>query len=478
MKNTIITISPSNNLFRELGNNTYNFTDLISEFIDNSIAAKKDEEITTISIEIGFSKLLESKSYFKITDNAKGIPRDYLGKALSPAGTSGGTNLNEHGLGMKQAIAALGTLEYLITKTDFDSQAIEINELKFGDITAKFIDVDFKSGTEIKITNISSIVPISPQKYTQNIIPLLGARYRRFLKKDNPKIELSIKVVNIDKNIEDYNWIVHEIAPIYFHSKTRRNEPMIEKKEIKGRNWKARLTFGYAPEEKQYEELGIDSPKHYMPYKVSIGKQGLDIINNDRVIKFHQLSELDLVTTRHNKYNYIRGEIELIFGFTTAITKNNIISDANFSELTKQIKTLLDKENFLNKKTFPDEISEELLRDRLKYHFETRKLHRIDSVQKEYAIEGLGGFVDLLANNEPWELKVGDASGLDVYQLFAYMDMGNFETGYLVANNFKTGAEAAANFIKTKHKKTIMLIKREELPINHPITEEELKKYS
>ena len=40
----IIKITPSDNLFRELGNNTYDFVDLISEFIDNSIAAKVEDE--------------------------------------------------------------------------------------------------------------------------------------------------------------------------------------------------------------------------------------------------------------------------------------------------------------------------------------------------------------------------------------------------------------------------------------------------
>lgn len=50
-----INIAPSDNLFKELGNNTYDFVDLISEFIDNSIAAK-DEEILDVKITIGLSK--------------------------------------------------------------------------------------------------------------------------------------------------------------------------------------------------------------------------------------------------------------------------------------------------------------------------------------------------------------------------------------------------------------------------------------
>ena len=214
-----------------------------------------------------------------------------------------------------------------------------------------------------------------------------------------------------------------------------------------------------------------------MPYKVSINKQGLDIINNDRVIKFHQLSEIGLVATRHNKYNYIRGEIDLINGFTTAITKNNIIIDNNFNELIEKIKEILNSKGYLEKKSYPDEIPENLLRDRLKKFFKSSKMFKKNNVQTEYPVEGLGGFIDILADGEPWELKVNEADGLDVYQLFAYMDMGNFEKGYLVAKSFKTGAESAANFINKNHNKTIELIERNEFPINNPPTDEEVEKY-
>ena len=478
-----INIKPSDNLFKELGNNTYDFVDLISEFIDNSIAAKLNDEILDLKIVIGISKYNEKESYFMIKDNAGGIKREYLEKALSPGATSGGKTLNEHGLGMKQAIAALGTLDYLKTKAKDDDKATQINELKFGEVDAELVDVEFNHGTEIKVTNINSIVPISPQKYTQNIIPLLGARYRRFLKEDNPKMKLEIELKSFLYNEKSkcHSWEVKAIEPVYFHPNTRRNEPIINKMELKGKKWKARITFGYAPSDKQYEDLGLEEPKNYMPYRVSINKQGLDIINNDRVIKFHQLSEIGLVTTRHNKYNYIRGEIDLIYGFTTAITKNNIIRDNNFEELIIKIKELLDKKQCLNKKSYPDEIPENLLRDRLKKIFETSKMNKKWNVKVEYPVEGLGGFIDILAEGregfEVWELKANEATGLDVYQLFAYMDMGNFDKGYLLAKSFKTGAESAAQFINKNHNRTIELVESEEFNINNPPTEDELKKY-
>ena len=89
----------------------------------------------------------------------------------------------------------------------------------------------------------------------------------------------------------------------------------------------------------------------------------------------------------------------------------------------------------------------------------------------------MGGYIDILADDEPWELKIGDADGLDVYQLFAYMDMGNFKNGYLVAKSFKTGAKVAVDFINSNHEKNINLVERKYFPINEQPSDDELKNY-
>ena len=50
--NSIISVQASDNIFRELGNNTYDFKDLISELIDNSIAAKTNDKQLNVKIVI------------------------------------------------------------------------------------------------------------------------------------------------------------------------------------------------------------------------------------------------------------------------------------------------------------------------------------------------------------------------------------------------------------------------------------------
>lgn len=478
-----VTVEPSDNIFNELGNNTYNFVDLISELIDNCIAALIEDKFLNVDIEIGLSESDKESSFFLIRDNASGIPRDKLGKAVSPAALSGGRSLNEHGLGMKQAVASMGKLKYLATKTNVDSEAIIIEEFKYGDLLPKSAHVDWEHGTEICITNLKDIVPKASQTFTKSVSTFLGARYRRFLKRDNPKMELTIKLLDIDDFDTDGNppvinqWEVEEIKPTYFHPNKRRNEPVLSKKKFSGTGWKAEFTFGYAPTDEEYGEMGLEIPKHYEPYKVSLPKQGFDLIKNDRVIKFHQLSELGLIATRHNTYNNIRGEIDLIKGFTTSITKNFILRDAHMEDLISQLKEFLEEKKFSEKKTYPDEIPEKLLRDRLATHLKARTIDPKINIKTEYAIEGLGGFIDILADKEAWELKLNPAGGLDVYQLFAYMDMGKINKGYLIAPEFKTGAKSAVDFIKSKHKKEILLVKSGEFPILSTPTAEEMRKY-
>lgn len=472
-----ITVTPSSNIFSELGNNTYEYVDLLSELIDNAIAAKYEDNLLEIKIVIGVSSNKPKEQYFLIRDNAMGIKFDKLGDAISPGALSGGSGLNEHGLGMKEAIASIGALDYLLTKTKKDNKAHKVDKFDWGDLDVDEVNVDWSNGTEIKIKNLNPIVDLSKINYSRTYIKALGARYRRFLKPSAPKMSLLIEMQDIDNNQLMEGWTVTEIKPIYFHPNKRQNCPVVEKNKFSGKEWEAELTFGYAPTDEQYEELGVGAPDKFNPYHVSINKQGLDIIRNDRVIKFHQLSEIEIVSVRHSDYNSIRGEIDLKKGFRTAITKNSLIYDEHFSELLKELNTFLNdpKKGYLKRKTWPDEIPENILRDRLAKHLKERSIDPKKEVATEYPVEALGGFIDILADKEAYEIKVTQASGIDIYQLFAYLDMGKLDTGIFVALNYSTGARETAKYINEKYKKKIILAKIEEFPINFPLAKNEIE---
>ena len=482
----LINVLASNNIFTELGNNTYDYKDLVSELIDNSVAARLPGELLHVTIELEVDNDMKPLR-FVISDDASGIPDAKLGIAISPAALQTDGSLNEHGLGMKQAVAAMGRLESLVTKTSDNETAYLVPEFRFGEINVDAVPFDRSRGTTLTIKDPKSIVVTNATSYTRTIVPYLGARYRRFLRPDNLAMNLSIRMWQGTPQNLLYTWEVKEVRPIYFHPNTRENRPVFGKFPLEGEGWKAELTFGYAPKDAtEYEELGVDVPNKFHPYHVAIGTQGLDIILHDRVILFHQLTEIEITNQRHSDYNSVRGEIVLLNGFSTAITKNSIIHDRHFRELLTTVRDILTgekagpggrKENYIQHKRYPEEIPEDLLRDRLAEWLTNNPLQMKANVSKEYSIEGVEGFVDILADGEAWELKRDQASALDVYQLFMYMDIGDLKKGYLVAKDFTGGASVAAKAVQDRHNKLIVLAPREQFPINHPPTALEREEY-
>ncbi len=479
-------VVPSDNIFKELGKNTYDYKDLVSELIDNSIAARRSDRLLVVNIDLLVDDNQKATDFI-IKDNAQGIAPERLGPAITPAGIQSSNSLNEHGLGMKQAVSALGKLNYLATKTANESKARVIREFKFGNITTYFADVDFDSGTEIAISDVNPIVVSHATSITRSLIPYLGARYRRFLRPDNKILDLSL--ANKRKTTGDvlYDWKVEEVKPIYFHPSTRSNRPVIFKHPLQGEGWRAELTFGYAPQsDAEYEELGVASPSKFHPYYVSFSKQGLDIIRHDRVILFTQLSEVGIIDSRHPDYNNIRGEIDLLEGFATAITKNSIIEDDHFNKCIEKVRKILrgeepgprgETKNYLKSKTYPEELPEDLLRDRLATWLQNNPLNKKAAVDTEFVVQGIEGYIDILADSEAWEIKTIQANAADVYQLFMYMDVGNIEKGYLIAKDFTTGARVAIRHISEKHKKEIVLATLDQFPINQTPSEEERSDY-
>ncbi len=161
-----INVPPSDRIFEELGRNTYDYKDLLSELIDNALAARVKNKLLKITIDIYVDENNEPVE-FSIIDNASGIPSDKLGLAISPAGIQSQDSLNEHGMGMKQAVGALGRLKYLATKTKNDKKARLIKEFQFGNIDTFLVDFPNQSGTEINITKVNAIVSTNPGRYTR-----------------------------------------------------------------------------------------------------------------------------------------------------------------------------------------------------------------------------------------------------------------------------------------------------------------------
>lgn len=474
-------VKASDRVFDVLGNNDYNDVDMISELIDNAVAARPDDEDLNIYIEIGLSDEHPSESYFLIRDDASGISFDELPEAISPAGSTSSSShpLNEHGLGMKQAVSAAGELAYLKTKPADEDSATVVDEFSYGNIDYQTEDVSWERGTEIKITNLKEMLRNSAQIYDCRIKSYLGARYRRLIGHPEDNLEITMKWKDIDGG-ETRKIIPDDIRPVYFHPNTRVNDPVVHKKEFsgsEGRGWKVQLTFGYAPEgEAEYDSMGLSKPKKYEPYYKALSNQGLDLIQNNRVIQFAQLQEIGLVNATHPQYNKIRGEIDLLEGFSTAITKNRIVGGVEFEAMAETIRGFLKNNDYLEEEKVPDQIPEACLRDRLADLLPNPPYNYTD-IETEVAVGKLAGFIDVLADDEAWEIKVNQASGLDVYQLFAYMDMGGYDEGHLVSDGITTGGSEAIKHIEKQYNKSISSVDRYDLAINHNMSDNEIDEY-
>ncbi len=73
-----VVVLPSDNIFHELGNNTYDLRDLISELVDNAIAARNPDLRLKVTIEFWVDSKAKCRTII-VRDNALGIPQDMLG---------------------------------------------------------------------------------------------------------------------------------------------------------------------------------------------------------------------------------------------------------------------------------------------------------------------------------------------------------------------------------------------------------------
>ncbi|WP_218925580.1 ATP-binding protein [Bacillus cereus] len=499
--NAPIKVIPNDNLFKELGKNTYKLKDLMSELIDNPLGAMLNQKKYKINVDLKlYIDEEENVIRFVISDDSVGIPESFLGKAITPAGHQTSDSLNEHGLGMKQAVSGLGDLEYLITKTHNEKIARAIFEFKFGEIeTYHYPSFPYQHGTEISIINLKDIIKVPFTSIKTQIIPYLGARYRRYLQADSKLLNLRFIIIKVSETEEgelstnvEHSINIEEFKPIYFHPSKRTNKPIINKMPLRDKHgeWEAELTFGYAPnkDEKEYEELGLSNIPRYHPYSVSLSKQGLDIILQDRVIRFHQLSELGITNSKHNIYNTVRGELDLKRGFYTTTTKTDILHSKQFKECIDLVKEILNgniegpnkiKKNYLQQINYPEKLPEKLIRNRLAYWLKNNPLLPKKSVKTEYPVGNIEGFIDILADNEVWEIKLEQAAAYDVYQLFMYLDVGGFNKGILLAPSFSTGCINAIEHANQNHNVTItpQALKADKFPILHPPSYDERLEY-
>jgi len=469
-----IQIIPSDNIFQELGNNTYSFDEAISELIDNSIAARLNN-IVNVEISLFINNNTGKCDKLIIKDNASGIKYSNIPVCFNPAGKQTKSSLNEHGLGFKQSISTLGDLEYFDSKC-LNEVGFRICDFSFNLTIYDLENKSFDNGTEICI-NIenNSFVDISKKNHiakTKRLSNQLGARYRRWI--DKNCLTIKINTILDDEIINSVN--TESVRPFYCNPwRGGINEPLV-KKRFEVNKSVVELVFGYSPKtDEEFQRIGLIKSDYEIKsggntvneiYALSSKSAGLDLIMNDRVIKFQQLDEIGLYGTRESWYNQIRGELILLEGFKTTSTKNDIIKTDDFTEIINQIILFLTNgygnrrsvessdekkyknelnlnlmtNGYLKKGLSSGVVNEEKLQDlvekRLTSPFSSHK-----KIEKEYVIEKLGVKVDFLVDGNPWELKNQKCTSHDISQLLTYLVSLDKKMGCIVAPDFNEASK-------------------------------------
>jgi hypothetical protein len=483
-KEDTVIVGASDLLFERLGNNQLNFLDLLSELIDNSIAGAHDDKPVRIRISF-FSGKQGRIERIRIRDNGRGIPEKHLGKALSLGAKRIVGSLNEHGMGMKQAVMGLGMLDRLLTRVDGSDRAVGVDRFGFGEIPLVRRQVTW-TGTEITIKDLKhGVVPDKYSVIRSSVCLWIGARYRKFLIDDpasgaskRAEIQLRHYVSGEERRVDRIR--IQEVNPAYrsdikkekgrpeqtrffcSHMNDPLDPPFEECRPEHGCDWKFKLVIGLAPEGSLTAILGRTSKqaRRNQPYHVSQKNQGLDVIMNDRVIVFSQWSELfqslsdSILVEKHPSFNRIRGELILGHGFSTTITKNQISLTTEWRDARERLYHYVKEQRLFNppppgrREAVNNNLLIEYLKNKYGDHFEPKQVAGIFDAEID---------IKDTKNNEAYELKVVRTTWQDVFQLFGYMSASDMQKGYLVAYSHKQAAKDAVKHINEKYPLEIQL---------------------
>lgn len=392
-----------------------NFNEAINEFLDNSISNLISSEFDDKRIDLKIYDIGD-KYTIQIRDSGTGVKSTDIGHVFGYGvgdRTKKDTPMNDHGCGMKHALASLNKENdnwFFITKTlQEDEYTIvkhpysEILNCNTGDFLPEEIvdnDIDFKHGTLIQVNVSKSMLMSSISKYT-------AQKYDSEANDNNDSMGDSFNGVCSDL-VEDIKYVYGPIleqnkVTIYFYKKRNKDngenkptiincqlkipnatvlESEIDKKHIQIDNGRK---FMYAkwnindiiyPTKKEedwdikiyfnYYKIGKSDDSYRKHYLANEKTSGVEIRFNGRVMVDNLLTSIFNVTS-HNSYNHMLLQIDVVTDDInqlplTKVNKNNILEgDRKYDGLKSFIRNKFNKslamdneykENQLVKKLF------------------------------------------------------------------------------------------------------------------------------
>lgn len=454
-------------IFEGLSKQNIQFHQCIGELVDNSIAAKREDQ--KFRIDIVFIKSKADYVDVYLADNCRGMTLEVMKKALQLGISATTTNrLNEHGFGMKNALATLsgGNGTWKIWTMPIGQTTVYSAE---GPFRAEMYIRDDESFPEQDFlpTDITTLIKVSvklsfiqtvqgrgaPAKDLSTLrewlIEHLGVLYRGYLEQDPKTFENSgIIVISIGNDRLQVPPIPVPLGNMHVK--------YIDA-EISGQMYKLEYRFGTLDEVKAESLVRGNKVKFY--YQKNIPTQGIDIRLGKRVIATRQFETIwktednESQLNRHNNYNDFIGELLIPELPRGVLTTTNNKTDFNLDD--SDWINIFNKLNEIRPPKTIREKSEFALRK--KWMGMLKATNPEDTISDEINIWPTGAKIDVYRKTVDgkiiiYEIKVGQGSPIHLYQLKMYWDgliliNQQPKEGILLVEEFNTNLEEMANLM-------------------------------
>ena len=449
-------------LWEGIGGHFDSFTQVVCEFVDNSIANFEGNSTLSTQVLISLEQIGDDRVKVRIEDTGTGISNFEPALRLGDRSV-GDAPLNEHGFGMKHALASTNPDNdswkiYTRTQEDFDENSYRAVEAPYTfDLTDKKVDTSEEPwpgrfndpGTIVEFEATSTFFNTVQQGIRGN------AGFERciaYLKEDLGYTYagvISNGKVSISLNYDGTNSRVEAVTPTwegYYDPKTGTEEINLGSGEVT-----VEYTFGEMQES--------DYAKYY---KRNMSTSGVEIRVNGRAMVNNIFPEI-WRKERHNKYNHYLAVLDLQSEDLdklpkTRTAKNGIRSgDEKLERLFDWIRNIHPKpQSKLSGTISENELVRELAEEK------ERHLPKISRIECEF------GVYDSLDSSVPadmyvfdgdetylYEAKKNTAGVQSVYQLLMYWDGAvadghSPDAGILVAADYSPGVDVLIDEINNK----------------------------
>ena len=417
------------------------FHQCIFELCDNAIAAARNN--VKVIINVAFETIPDDDDYFYlyVCDNGVGMDVDTLEESLQlghqPTSNS---RLNEHGFGLKNSLATLsGGNGWWKLWTRADGKNVIYVEGPFGS-NMEIVDEDktvFPDKPFIS-SDVSTVVKTKVKKsFAQTVqgrgakandlqtirswlVEHLGVAYRGYLSLDEETNEIGAK---ISVSIGNDHYSVSPVHVPIAHKDTKYFDV-----ELGGISYRLEYNYGTLDEVKRDSLIKGKKAKYY--YQGNIATQGIDIRLGKRVIATRQFETIwrikdEKQITRHNRYNDFVGELIIPDIPRGVLTTVNNKTDFNLDDVEwNKIFDLMNEYKPIKK---AKELGEKELKAKWISMLNATNPH--DRIDDEHCVWNTGVRIDVfrqkaLPDNSIilYELKVGSAAPIYLYQLKMYWD--------------------------------------------------------